>query len=297
MSCPFLRETVVWGCRSAHVRKLIPGARGIQPGNVCVSAEHRRCPGFVDAVAETGEGACPYLEQSLAQYCLAAPVTKFVPYSEPLLVRCGNSAFRYCDLYLEQAGPGRAESARSGDLQVPEDLLYSENHWWFDVPADGPWHAGLDAFASRLAGPAEQIAFLGGAGTSAAIVLGTASRDFTFAFPGPLPATAANPHLRLHPERVFEAPYTRGWIYEGNATQAERDALRSRFSGAADARRRLDEDVRRVNERIHEISVDGGAFSADGGLFEAGLLARLSRGEAVALLHAFCSPAQGRARE
>jgi hypothetical protein len=98
MSFPFLRETVVWGCRSSHVRKLISGVRGMQPGNVCVNAEHRRCAGFVDITAEAGEGACPSLEHSLAQYCQAAPVTRFVPYTEPLLARCGNSAFRYYDL-------------------------------------------------------------------------------------------------------------------------------------------------------------------------------------------------------
>ena len=39
------------------------------------------------------------------QYCGAAPVAKFVPYSESLLSRCGNDSFRYCELYLAMAHP------------------------------------------------------------------------------------------------------------------------------------------------------------------------------------------------
>lgn len=292
MSCPFLRETRVWGCRSAQVRKLIPRAGTVPPDTACLTEGHLRCPGFVniDALqARTGK-VCPFLEDSLAQYCAAAPVLKLIPYSEAMLVRCGSEAYRFCDLYLEQAGPATGAALHGEEFNVPESLLYADECWWLDLPDEGPWHAGLDAFAARLTGPVERVSYIPASpGAPPAVVLTVADRDYTFCFPERLTVTASNPILRLHPERIWESPYARGWIYEGTATGAQRDELRSRLAGPREARRRMEDAARFVNERIQLAHNDKVPALGDGGLFEPGLLKRLSRDEARSIMHALFS--------
>jgi hypothetical protein len=102
MTCPFLKEAQVKYCRTSTVRKLIPLAQAGRADEKCTSAEHRTCKVFATQTTEeeTPWGGCPFLRESLMQYCGAAPVTKFVPYSESLLSRCGTDSFRYCELYL-----------------------------------------------------------------------------------------------------------------------------------------------------------------------------------------------------
>ncbi|NWF85031.1 MAG: hypothetical protein HXY18_14530, partial [Bryobacteraceae bacterium] len=280
MTCPFLREACVWGCRSSSARKLIPQATAAPPGTLCLNGGYSHCSGFVGAAESPVEppGVCPNLEKLAVQYCAAAPVTKFIPYSEAMLIRCGSDAHRYCDQFLDQTGSGRG-APREGDLiSVPEDLLYAERHWWFDLPAEGPWHAGLDAFTSRLAGPADRVSFIPArAGSAPAVVLTAGDRDFTFALAESLIVTATNLQLRLHPRRIFDAPYDRGWIFEGVLTGRQCAELRQRLSDARRARRRMEEDARLVNERLQQFCPREFAALADGGLFEAGILAKLDR--------------------
>ena len=99
---------------------------------------------------------CPFLHESLMQYCAAASVTRLVPYSESLLSRCGNPSYRYCELYLQMAHPLPPAETVDG-LPMPADLGYSANHMWLDTAAqaggDGVCYAGIDAFLSRMLGP------------------------------------------------------------------------------------------------------------------------------------------------
>src|ERR1035438_10116399 len=96
MACPFLHEVQVKYCRTSAVRKLIPLAQGAAAEGRCVSADHAQCKAFqMEPQVEASDGACPYLTESLMQYCGAAPVTKFVPFSESSLTRCGRQSFRY----------------------------------------------------------------------------------------------------------------------------------------------------------------------------------------------------------
>src|SRR5450631_156774 len=103
MTCPFLKEAHVRYCRSSTVRKLIPLAAG-RSDEKCSSGSHASCPVYQSQPEGlTASGPCPYLRESLMQYCGAASVAKFVPYSESLLSRCGNDGYRYCELYLAMA--------------------------------------------------------------------------------------------------------------------------------------------------------------------------------------------------
>ena len=103
MTCPFLKETRVKYCQSASIRKLIPLATPGRADEKCSSASHQSCALFQAQPGEALSEACPFLRESLMQDCGAAPVARFVPYSESLLSRCGNDSHRYCELYQSMA--------------------------------------------------------------------------------------------------------------------------------------------------------------------------------------------------
>lgn len=300
MTCPFLREARVWGCRSSNLRKLIPRSTAVLPGTRCLNGGYSRCPNFSGSAgaASSAAGVCPDLVESIAQYCAAAPVTKFIPYSEAVLIRCGSSAYRYCDQYLDQTGPGRGGLAETDSISVPDDLLYAKRHWWFDLEEEGPWHAGLDAFTARLTGAADRVGFIpAGTCSAPAVVLTAGARDFTFTLPECLSVSATNLQLRLHPRRIFEDPYTRGWIFEGRLTARQGAELRQRLWDARRARLRMEEDARLVNELLHQYGRQECATLGDGGLFEVGILTKLDTDAAYALMHELASTPPGMERD
>ena len=151
MTCPFLREAAVKYCQTAAFRKLIPLAAAGRADEKCASEAHAACPVFRLQNQEPISGACPYLRESLMQYCGAAPIARFVPYSESLLSRCGNDGFRYCELYLQMAHPEPAAALDISAIAAPDWLRYSANHMWLDATGDGACHVGIDAFLSRAA--------------------------------------------------------------------------------------------------------------------------------------------------
>ena len=154
MTCPFLKEAQVKYCLTSSVRKLIPIAAAGRADEKCSSAAHATCPVFrMQANQDVRVRACPYLGESLMQYCGAAPVAKMVPYSESVLSRCGNNRYRYCELYLAMANPGDPPPKSDG-IPFHDGLQYSANHMWLDVGEDGVCHAGMDAFLSRALGRA-----------------------------------------------------------------------------------------------------------------------------------------------
>lgn len=55
------------------------------------------------------ESRCPFLQESQAQYCSAAAVTKFIPYSEAHLSRCGGENHRTCGVYLARHADRRRD--------------------------------------------------------------------------------------------------------------------------------------------------------------------------------------------
>lgn len=283
MLCPFLHETGVHLCRLATVRKLIPASM-IAGEERCGSARYVECPAFRGQATESaGTGACPYLEQPLVQFCAAAPVAQFVPWSESTASRCLSSAFHYCDVYLDVSGapvrrvPATGSEVDGGEeLAVPTRLRYSPNHTWLDVAEDGVCHAGIDALLARLLGVVESVEFLTppGNGTRGkqmpAAVLRAAGHDWQVAFPQRMNITACNPCLRTHPQRVSEDPYGRGWIFAGTGAETEGTMP------AEEAATAMRNEARRLNELIQR----GSGVSADGGMFEAGLLGKLPRQQA-----------------
>jgi glycine cleavage system H lipoate-binding protein len=289
MTCPFLKEAQVKYCQTAAVRKLIPIARAGRADEKCSSTDHATCPVY-RAQPEDGEaaGACPYLRESLMQYCSAAPVAKLIPYSESLLSRCGNDGFRYCELYLSMLHPGMRTGHVDG-IQMPGWLRYSANHMWLDITEDGACHAGIDAFLSRALGEIESIAYVWLKGVHRPTAVLTASGvDYEVVFPNPLQLTNCNLYLRADPRRLTTEPYTAGWLFEGRPAPGTTENL---LQGEP-AREWMQQEQRRINEFLQ-----AGAFAADGGLFAAGLPRHLERQQMLALFHEFFSPFAGGKRE
>jgi glycine cleavage system H protein len=280
MTCPFLREAQVKYCRSAAVRKMIPLTLAAKTDEKCGSTEYVTCAVYAGRPEEApASGPCPYLRESLMQYCGAAPVAKFVPYSESLISRCGNDSFRYCELYLGMAHPSIG-SANGDGLPVPDWLRYSANHMWLDVTADGVCHAGIDAFLSRALGKVDRVSYVWQKGARRpAAVLTVNGVDLEVAFPNTLMLTGCNLYLRADPSRLESDPYTAGWLFEGTPLD---ETTRGLMDGET-ARNWMHGEQRRMNEFLQQQT----GCAADGGMFASGLPRVLEREQTIELFHEF----------
>lgn len=286
MPCPFLKETQVRYCETSAVRKMIPLPEAGGAEEKCSGPEHVSCPVFHAQPERPSElGLCPYLRESLMQYCGAASVAKFVPYSESLLSRCGNDSYRYCELYLDMANPAVPSHDVDG-IAMPERLSYSANHMWLDLTDDGICHVGVDAFLARVLGDVDQISFPSQKGRQhPTVALSVAGIDLQLVFPNVLQLTNCNLYLRANPARLTSEPYTGGWLFEGVSEPATGDR---QLNGAA-GRAWMAEEHRRINEYLQQ-QFSPGLLAADGGLFSAGLARHLEREQTLALFNEFFSP-------
>jgi glycine cleavage system H protein len=292
MECPFIRQTRVHSCSGAGFRKPIPELHHAANGSRCLTAAFGECEYCTPEAASAGGPPCPLLEESLVQYCAAAPVMKFIPYSEPLLSRCGSGAHRYCGLYLDVVRAAQAADDGGADFAAPDHLHYTSNHWWMDTSGDGPCHLGIDAFLARMLGPVERVGFATPHGVGRPTVIVTVNGvHFTATFPGLVEVLSSNLHLRLDPSRVSAEPYSAGWIFEGRVSESQRNALRASLLDAKQAREHMAADNHRLSERLQaRHTVEGVPLAADGGVFSPGVLAELDRDEALGVFHEFCSP-------
>jgi hypothetical protein len=116
MRCPFLREAQVKFCQVAPSRKMILNHPTQGVHEKCTSSDYVSCPAAKEFHEEFPNlDRCPFLQESLMQYCAAAPVVKYLPYSESILSRCGNDSHFNCEVYRSLADPGgRAQGACKG---------------------------------------------------------------------------------------------------------------------------------------------------------------------------------------
>ena len=187
----------------------------------------RFLPGFPGAADgdEASLGHCPFLRESLMQYCGAAPVAKFVPYSESLLSRCGNDSHRYCELYLRHGAPA---SRRPTDVDGIADARLAAatppTTCGWTSREDGVCHAGIDAFLSRALGKVDRISYVWTKGrhrpTAVLTVAGVRSAKWSSRIE--LLLTNCNLYLRADPRGSTAEPYTGGWLFEGDAGRRRR---------------------------------------------------------------------------
>lgn len=101
MRCPHLKETTVKYCRISAFKKMIAQTPGQADYEKCSSEDYAACPmARQHGTTMATESRCPYLQESQAQYCSVAPVTKFIPHSNTGPSRCGGGGHQTCELYL-----------------------------------------------------------------------------------------------------------------------------------------------------------------------------------------------------
>jgi glycine cleavage system H lipoate-binding protein len=316
MRCPFLREAQVKYCRASAFKKLIVQTPGQNMGDRCTSPDFVNCPAAHSLVdAHTGASQCPGLQEALTQYCAAASITKYIPYSEAVLSHCGTDSHRYCELYLAFAQPDQlhapTSNAPAGDpsheylvegIRVPGGLTYSANHMWMDIGSDGLVHIGIDAFLAAMIDSIERITFVTTQGTHRPTVVFTIHGvDLQMVFPHPLRLNASNLYLRSNPSTILSDPYTLGWLFEGSIGDHEPEkeiaALREGLVSGEAAAAWMNSEVTRMTQVVHALAssqpVAGSCAMADGGTAQPGFTKQLTREQLLHVFNEFFSPLAG----
>lgn len=315
MRCPFLREAQVKFCCASEFKKMIVRNQSNENNERCSSPAYVTCPAAKQRQEDLPSRThCPFLQESLVQYCSAASVVKYVPYNDMSLSRCGNSSHRYCELSLMIQNPSLLTSheidAPELDLDDSESsvwlvdglqttgwLFYSANHMWADVDEEGFCHIGIDPFLAKVLGKVEKITFATSSGERHPAVSITANGiDFQMVFPNKISISATNSHLRADTNRLITDPYTFGWLFEGTAQRdlksTDTDIKRGMIHGKS-ARVWMQNESRRLSEFVHEkfVGTQGNdqRLMADGGTFSEDILQHLSKEEALLLYNEFFS--------
>jgi glycine cleavage system H lipoate-binding protein len=301
MRCPFLREEQVKSCEAAPFRNSLARSATAASAERCTSAGHASCPVAPPShEAHPSPSRCPFLRESLVQYCAATPRPAYVPWSASPDLRCGHDGHRYCEIFLAACGPRRGPARPGAEeegafeaagVPMPAWLRYAPNHLWLDTGDDGLWHVGVDAFVAQLLGSVERLAFLTVKGTARpGVVLTARGVDLTLVLGRELSIFAANTRLRSSLERLTADPYGLGWLFtlrapaDGSPAEAEVPGLRQ----GDEARGWMEHEVRRLSEAVHArlATTAGGRLAADGGRFAPGLLEHLDHEEVLRLFAA-----------
>ena len=317
MRCPFLREAQVKSCRASAFRKMITRESAQDDTERCSSPEYVTCPAVKQHREERPSLAhCPFLQESLVQYCAAASVTKYIPYSEALLSPCGTASHRYCELFLAIASPAGTPSREQSTAPDPSDkatlaehdvdgvkvpgwLWYSLNHFWLDLSSEGIIHIGIDGLLARSLGSADRLTFVTHSGVQfPTAVITTGGVDLQLSFPRKLLITKTNSYLRSNPSRMFERPYTLGWLFEGVAPKTSEvegsdDMLKGLLTGAV-AVKWMRHESDQLTKRAHDIAArpvgSDVSLMADGGVSTSGLMRELSMEDILSVFNDFFSP-------
>jgi glycine cleavage system H lipoate-binding protein len=299
MRCPFLREEQVRSCQAAPFRKSVARSSACVELERCSSPAHASCPvARQSREAHPSPSRCPFLSESLVQFCAATPVPTYVPWSSSPELRCGHGGHRYCELFGAVSGrpaarcgpPGAADAAvhEVDGVAMPGWLLYAPSHLWLDPGDDGVCHVGIDGFVARLVGAVEGLAFLTFKGTARpAVVLTVRGVDLTLVFPEALSLVATNTRLRSNLGRLVSDPYGLGWLFEARRPAVGRPQVKpvEALREGASARAWMAGGLRRVSELVHErlLAGRGERLAADGGRFADDLLSHLEREEILRL--------------
>jgi glycine cleavage system H lipoate-binding protein len=315
MRCPFLREAHVKSCWASEFKKMIVRSQGDESSEICSSSAYVTCPSVKQRNEEIpSQTHCPFLQESLVQYCSDASVVKYVPYSDPSLSRCGTSNHRYCELFLMISHPNlltshevdapTLDSEDSGPwiidgVQTTGWHFYSANHMWADIDEEGICHVGIDPFFAKVLGRVDKLAFATTFGEHhPGAVITVNDVDFPMVFPNRINITAINSHLRAEPNRLVSDPYTFGWLFEGTALR-ETSITKTSYHGSElvhgkKAREWMRNETCRLSESLRSkfTTVDdkGLRLMADGGIFGSDIIKHMSRTQALMLYSKFFSP-------
>jgi glycine cleavage system H lipoate-binding protein len=306
MRCPFLREAQVKYCQGSAIKKMIARMPNDTVSERCSSNDYVNCPSLKQHHEEHPQQTrCPFLQESLVQYCAASSVTKYVPYSESSIIRCGNDGYRYCDLFHSVAAPNdvnatneAAQDTMIDGIHLPAGLAYSANHMWLDQTDDGMCHIGVDAFITRIFRRIDAINFLPqNSSTLPTIVLTMHGVDLHLVFPIPVNVTRVNSYLRADVQKLVSHPYSSGWLYEGtllDANSSQSPAPASTMVRGDKAVQWMKREVCHLSEFIHDQIIPDQLISQpvmmDGGVVHPDFLNYLKRQELLHLFNEFFSP-------
>jgi glycine cleavage system H lipoate-binding protein len=306
MRCPFLSETQVKYCKGSAIKKMIVKMEHDSTDERCTSSNHATCPSFQQVLNEKSqEVRCPYLQESLVQYCSASSLTKYVPYSESSIIRCGTDGHRYCDLFLSVAATNGVGAAQEPTREIkvdgvllPEGLAYSTNHMWLDESEDGLCYVGVDAFLTQIFQQIDAINFLpAGNSRLQTVVLTVRDVDVQLVFPFPIKVTRVNSYLRADVQKLVSHPYSSGWLYEGTLLESDSSVSPSPMSHMIrgdEAVRWMKSEVRRLSRFIHDQiiphQISGQPVMMDGGLVQSDFINHLTKHELLHLFNEFFSP-------
>jgi len=311
MRCPFLREEQVRSCQASPFRKQIARRATDREEERCSSPDYRTCPNAPQHHETRPElSRCPFLQESLVQFCAADAVARYVPWSEASLSCCGHDGHRFCELFLAFAGgvtPGPAKRDAPDDetaaristvdgLPVPGWLFYAPNHMWLDSGDDGLCHLGIDAFLARVMGRVDRLVFLTAKGlVRPTVVLTARGVDLTLTFPHSVVITATNNRLRSTLGRLTSDPYGSGWLFEGRLETSPGEVPVEAGPLCAPSSQEssdwMTREGRRLTEFVHEQILGrrgaGEILVADGGAPVPDLLQHLDHEEIVRLFRSF----------
>jgi glycine cleavage system H lipoate-binding protein len=313
MKCPFFAETLVKYCRHCTVQKMIVRTSYL-PDEKCSSSRYADCAtyGLHSPESGTNSPTCPFLKEARVQYCAAAPVRKFVPYTVGRPCRCVGSGFRYCDAYLafcqRESRPTdrrlppeaavRSECVETRGIRVPTWLHYSPNHLWLDPGEDGLCFVGIDALLARVIGKLEQLSFVPMKAVGRPIAfMKVRGADLQIVFPNQLSFCEPHQHLRATPSRATSDPYTFGWLFKGYDPGWRGAQNQSVLRGLIPGRQAaswMNAEVDRISRYWKESSALRAATGRPpekcDGVLEEGVAQRFSHDQAFALFNEFFSP-------
>jgi glycine cleavage system H lipoate-binding protein len=306
MRCPFLREAQVKYCQGSAIKKMIVRMQNIAVDERCSSNNYINCPSLKQYHEEYSQRSrCPFLQESLMQYCSASSVTKYVPYSESSIIKCGGDSHRYCDLFLSLAATNDFGAANETvretmveNIHLPADLAYSNNHMWLDQSADGMCHVGVDAFLTRIFQRIDAINFLSPSNSHIqTVVLTVRGIDLQLVFPIPITIARVNSYLRADLQKMISHPYSSGWLYEGRLLETNSSKSLSPESNMLrgdEAVKWMKSEVQHLSEFIHNQIIPNQVADQpvimDGGVVHSDFINNLNKQELIHLFNEFFSP-------
>lgn len=289
MRCQFLREAQVRFCSASAYKKLILRTDD-HPAERCTSSQWTTCPAAKQHREDhPATQHCPFLQESLVQYCSVASVSKFIPYTDASTARCNTESHRYCDVFLDLARSSdlhKDPSLRMVEgIRIPPSRTLTRNHWWIDHHADGLWHIGIDEFLTRALGRTDAIIFLTLKGNEQpSVLVKTGDLELNLMFPGRGLILGINSVLRAAPGQLVSDPYTHGWLFEGNGPRAM-----SPNAIVADPESWMVSEIKELHEYVQQRE-GGERLAADGGVPVNGLLGLLKKEQALHLFNRFFHP-------
>lgn len=265
----------------------------------CSSIAWNSCPAAIQHNEEhPSVDHCPFLQESLVQYCSAVTMPLYIPFSETSLSRCGNGGHSYCEVFLSAYGSELQKTSGKRSLQPDEqatDMFFANNHMWMKAHPDGTCHIGVDKFLVEMLPEIERLNYTTEKGTCLpSAIVTVCGADVELKFPRKLQLKRVNTYLRARPADIVRDPYTLGWMFEG--IEPEKGVTRSTEANlikGSNARKWMVQESLRLTDYVRDNILSGRSREfvtmLDGGIVSKDLLHHLTREEILLLFREFFS--------